>query len=40
MNTPGTTEGNWSWNFEWRQLTDQQVKQFTKAVLESGRSHA
>jgi 4-alpha-glucanotransferase len=39
MNTPGTTEGNWSWSFEWTQLTDQQVKQFTKAVIESGRSH-
>jgi 4-alpha-glucanotransferase len=20
MNTPGTTEGNWSWRFEWDQL--------------------
>jgi len=22
MNTPGTTEGNWQWRFEWNQLTD------------------
>ena len=22
MNTPGTTEGNWSWRFEWSQLSD------------------
>ena len=23
MNTPGTTEGNWSWRFEWQQLSDE-----------------
>jgi len=22
MNTPGTTEGNWQWRFNWRQLSD------------------
>jgi 4-alpha-glucanotransferase len=22
MNTPGTTEGNWQWRFEWQQLPD------------------
>jgi 4-alpha-glucanotransferase len=21
MNTPGTTEGNWSWRFRWEQIT-------------------
>jgi len=22
MNTPGTTEGNWSWRFDWSQVTE------------------
>ena len=22
MNTPGTTTGNWSWSFNWNQLTE------------------
>jgi len=25
MNTPGTTEGNWRWRFEWSQLTSDKV---------------
>lgn len=25
MNTPGTTEGNWSWRFDWDQLTSDRV---------------
>ena len=23
MNTPGTTEGNWQWRFEWTQVDEQ-----------------
>ena len=23
MNTPGTTEGNWRWRFDWQQLDDE-----------------
>lgn len=25
MNTPGTTEGNWKWRFQWQQLTAERV---------------
>ncbi|MDC9729824.1 MAG: 4-alpha-glucanotransferase [Methyloprofundus sp.] len=32
MNTPGTTEGNWSWQFSWDQLTDKQVKKLSELI--------
>ena len=32
MNIPGTTEKNWQWRFEWSQLTDDMVREFTSAV--------
>ncbi len=39
MNTPGTTEGNWSWRFSWEQLTEAYQQQFKKLVKVSGRAH-
>lgn len=39
INTPGTTEGNWSWRFEWEQLTEDYQQQFKKLVKISGRAH-
>ena len=32
MNTPGTTENNWQWRFEWSQLSDEMVHEFTSAI--------
>ena len=32
MNIPGTTEKNWQWRFEWSQLTDDMVREFTSVV--------
>ena len=32
MNTPGTTENNWQWRFEWSQLSDEMVREFTSAT--------
>jgi 4-alpha-glucanotransferase len=40
MNTPGTIVGNWSWKFEWEQLTEQQTKQFADIIKATGRSNA
>jgi 4-alpha-glucanotransferase len=39
MNVPGTVEGNWSWRFEWEQLTDDHILQFKKSVKASGRAN-
>ena len=30
MNTPGTTERNWKWNFEWNDLNCHSVEWFTE----------
>ncbi len=32
MNTPGTTEGNWKWRFQWDQLSDERAVRFTYLV--------
>ena len=37
MNTPGTIEGNWSWQCKWDNLTDENVNWFRKAIEDSGR---
>lgn len=37
MNTPGTTEGNWHWQFSWEQLTDEQVTKLSNLVKMFGR---
>jgi 4-alpha-glucanotransferase len=38
MNTPGTTEGNWAWRFEWEALTEAHQQQFKQAVNDAGRA--
>lgn len=37
MNTPGTTQGNWSWRFDWHQLTSDQVTRLRDWVNLYGR---
>ncbi len=37
MNTPGTTEGNWRWRFNWDQLTENQVHRLAHAIDLFGR---
>jgi len=37
MNTPGTTEGNWRWRFNWWQLTDEKVAILAHLVRLYGR---
>ncbi|PKD38348.1 4-alpha-glucanotransferase [Methylomonas sp. EFPC1] len=37
MNTPGTTEGNWRWRFDWSQLTDDKAGHFAHLVRLFGR---
>jgi 4-alpha-glucanotransferase len=37
MNTPGTTEGNWQWRFEWSQLEDATRERFRHLVHLYGR---
>jgi 4-alpha-glucanotransferase len=32
MNTPGTTQGNWHWRFQWEQLTPERVARFAHLV--------
>ncbi len=32
MNTPGTTEGNWQWRFEWQQLSEESVKKLSHLI--------
>ena len=38
MNTPGTTLGNWSWRFEWSQLTPSLVSRLHESVRLYGRA--
>ncbi len=38
MNIPGTTEGNWRWNFNWAQLSPKQQKKMTTAITKNKRS--
>jgi len=37
MNTPGTTEGNWRWRFDWSQLTGDRVNYLTHLIQMFGR---
>lgn len=37
MNTPGTTEGNWRWRFDWSQLSDDKAGHFAHLVRLFGR---
>jgi len=40
MNTPGLTEGNWRWRFEWQQLDDVDVVGRLRELIErTGRCH-
>lgn len=39
MNTPGTTLGNWAWQFGWSQLTDEYQADISEMIRASGRSH-
>jgi 4-alpha-glucanotransferase len=32
MNTPGTTEGNWHWRFQWEQLTPERVARLAHLI--------
>lgn len=32
MNTPGTTEGNWRWRFDWSQLTEENAGRFAHFI--------
>jgi 4-alpha-glucanotransferase len=32
MNTPGTTEGNWKWRFQWNQLSHERASRFAYLV--------
>jgi 4-alpha-glucanotransferase len=38
MNTPGTIVNNWSWRFNWEQLTDGHQQAFKQAVSDAGRA--
>jgi len=38
MNTPGTTEGNWHWRFDWSQLGEDKVGRFAHLVRLLGRA--
>jgi len=37
MNTPGVTEGNWRWRFEWGQVRDEDSQRFRELVSLYGR---
>ncbi|WP_150047659.1 4-alpha-glucanotransferase [Methylomonas rhizoryzae] len=37
MNTPGTTEGNWHWRFNWQQLTEEKAGRFAHFLSMFGR---
>jgi 4-alpha-glucanotransferase len=39
MNTPGTTQGNWAWRFDWHQLNATHQIFLKNALIESGRAH-
>ncbi len=38
MNIPGTTEGNWSWHFDWSQLDNQMVEVLERLILQNKRN--
>lgn len=37
MNIPGTIENNWQWRFEWKELTDQHISQFSESIKHANR---
>jgi 4-alpha-glucanotransferase len=37
MNVPGREEGNWSWRFQWNQLTPQVEQHLHRLTLEANR---
>ncbi|MDD5228990.1 MAG: 4-alpha-glucanotransferase [Methylococcales bacterium] len=37
MNTPGTIGENWQWHFQWKQLTDEKLSQFSRWIERSNR---
>lgn len=37
MNIPGVADGNWTWQFQWSQLTPELTSQIEALVMESGR---
>ena len=37
MNTPGTKEGNWSWQFKWDDINEANIDWFRTAIKDSGR---
>ena len=37
MNLPGTTEGNWQWRFDWRQLDEIAAQRLHRQVEMYGR---
>jgi 4-alpha-glucanotransferase len=37
MNTPGTTEGNWRWRFNWSQLSADKASHLSRLILIFGR---
>ena len=39
MNTPGTTEGNWHWRFNWEQVPDTRVADLLRPIATGGECH-
>jgi len=39
MNTPGTTEGNWQWRFQWEQLTPERANRLAHLIDLFNRRH-
>jgi len=39
MNTPGTIEKNWQWQFDWSQLTSEIEEDFVKTIKKYHRNH-
>ena len=37
MNLPGTTDGNWGWRFEWRQLEEEAAARLHRQIGMYGR---
>jgi 4-alpha-glucanotransferase len=37
MNTPGTTEGNWNWRFDWHQIKHDTDKRLLRNIMMYGR---
>jgi len=37
MNTPGTSQGNWSWRFTWEQIDTDLVRRLRAMIARYGR---